>query len=92
MTPTDTAKKLFPVPAGPRDIIISFSFKAFIYSDCLPDLAITDFLGVLINCLKDLTFDSSSSEFFSQREVYPLFQYFLLKKLIYQKFHCITKY
>ena len=57
VTATDTAKKLFPVPAGPNDIIIAFSFKALIYSDCFSDLAITDFLGVLINCLKDFTFD-----------------------------------
>ena len=38
---TETAKKLFPVPAGPRDITMSFSFKALIYSDCFSDLAIT---------------------------------------------------
>ena len=30
VTATDTAKKLFPVPAGPRDITISFSFSALI--------------------------------------------------------------
>ena len=31
VTATDTAKKLFPVPAGPSDIIISFSLRAFMY-------------------------------------------------------------
>ena len=64
LTATETAKKLFPVPAGPKDITISFSFNALIYSDCFSDLAITDFLGVLINCLNDFTFDSSNSIFF----------------------------
>ena len=28
VTATDTAKKLFPVPAGPRDSTISFSLRA----------------------------------------------------------------
>ena len=54
---TETAKKLFPVPAGPKAITISFSFNDLMYSDCFSERAITDFLGVLINCLKDSTFE-----------------------------------
>ena len=46
---TDTAKKLFPVPAGPSAIVMSFSFNALMYSDCFFDLAMTDFFGVLIS-------------------------------------------
>ena len=46
---TETARKLLPVPAGPKAIMISFSFKALIYSTCFFDLPITDCLGVLIN-------------------------------------------
>jgi hypothetical protein len=46
--PTATAKKVFPVPAGPEDIIICFSFNALTYFFCFSDLGITDFLGVLI--------------------------------------------
>ena len=46
------------------DIIISFSFNAFIYSDCFFDLAITDFFGVFINCLKLLILDLLFQNFF----------------------------
>ena len=70
---TETAKKLFPVPAGPIENTISFSFSALIYSDCFSDLAITDFFGVLINCLKLLMFVSSIQYFFSLIKLYPLF-------------------
>ena len=41
---TATAKNVFPVPAGPDEIIISFSFKALTYFFCFSDLGITDFL------------------------------------------------
>ena len=43
-----TAKKVFPVPAGHAEIIISLCLKALVYSFCFSDLGIIDFFGVLI--------------------------------------------
>ena len=82
---TETAKKLFPVPAGPRDIVISFSFKALMYSDCFSDLAITDFFGVFINCLKLLTLDSSTSKFFFTDKTISSFSIIFVKKYLFIK-------
>ena len=48
VSPTATAKKVFPVPAGPAEITISLSLKARTYFFCFSDLGIIDFLGVLI--------------------------------------------
>ena len=48
MRPTATAKNVFPVPAGPAEIIISLCLKALTYSFCFSDLGIIDFFGVLI--------------------------------------------
>ena len=46
--PTATAKNVFPVPAGPAEIIISLCLNALTYSFCFSDLGIIDFFGVLI--------------------------------------------
>ena len=46
--PTATAKKVFPVPAGPAEIIISLFLRALTYAFCFFDLGIIDFFGVLI--------------------------------------------
>ena len=85
VTATETAKKLFPVPAGPNDIIISFSFKALMYSDCFSDLAITDLFGVLINCLKLFTLDSSISKFFFTDKSISSFSITFVKKYLFIK-------
>ena len=45
---TATAKNVFPVPAGPVDIIISLSLSALTYFFCFSVLGITYFFGVLI--------------------------------------------
>ena len=46
VSPTATAKKVLPVPAGPDEIIISLCLNALTYSFCFSDLGIIDFLGV----------------------------------------------
>ena len=46
--PTATAKKVFPVPAGPAEIMISLCLSALTYPFCFSDLGIIDFFGVLI--------------------------------------------
>ena len=45
---TATARNVFPVPAGPAEIIISFSLSALTYFFCFSECGITDFFGVLI--------------------------------------------
>ena len=87
VTATETAKKLFPVPAGPKDNIISFSLKTLIYSDCFSDLAITDFFGVFINCLKRLTLESSIFIFFFTDKTISSFSIiFVIKYLLVKNF------
>ena len=53
-----------------------------IYSDCFFDLAITDFLGVLMSCLNDFTFESSSSKFFFTEDSISSFSIIFVKKYL----------
>ena len=76
--PTATAKKVFPVPAGPAEIVISLSLKALTYCFCFSDLGITDFFGVFIisETLLFFTFSSiinlSTDEIISFFSILPL--------------------
>ena len=42
--PIATAKNVFPVPAGPAEIIMLLCLNALTYSFCFSDLGIIDFL------------------------------------------------
>ena len=70
---------------GTKDITISFSFNALIYSDCFSDLAITDFRGVLISCLNDFILELSNSIFLFTESNISSFSIIFVKKYLFTK-------